>query len=789
MSIGALIEKFRSVGLDRIEKMNLSLLELEQEPTNQTASDDLLREIHTLKGEAKMMGFADVNLVAHQTESLLMRCHELGWALDQEIIDRIFEGFDLIRMLLTKQAGANDRAIDLSEFVDHVQACLRGLEGVTTEPTSGDDADTKARSKDATPSSPRAELPVTPSERVNPAPQPSPPVVVNTPPATSTAPRARSTRATLTTTTDATHDTRAPSGSSGFGVLRIQTENSVRVQFDTLERIGDVASEVLLMNRQLEYHLSELGELKGQLRTWMKRAEVTLPKSHFAALREMTHRFDALSSTLSEDNHLVGVRTLQLDEQVRSLRHISLAQVFSHYPRAIRDLAQAQGKRVRLFQDIGNIQVDRAVLFALSDPLLHLLRNAVDHGVESTSERLAVGKPEEAQIQLSVELAGDSLRVTLRDDGRGIDTEHITQRAIEKGLLSADEGEQLTDQQALALIFEPGFSTKHEVSDISGRGIGMDIVLRQITTMGGVVEVDSEIGQGTTFTLLVPLSSAVIDVLLISIAGQTFALQAKDIERILIKQVPQLINIHGAASVRVDKELLPLADWRPLLLGTPGKLPEEGRLEILVINKGTRKIAVWVDEVLGEREAINRPLGDFLHGLRLCRGVALTEAGEVIPLLNAVELLKRSTSRLKTKHRSPMRQAWSTMELSALKRQRTILVAEDSEVTRSLVSGILRGIGYRVIEAEDGQYALDKLHEHRVDLLMTDIQMPRMGGLKLLETVRADPDFQELPVLVLSTLGSPADKEKAMRLGADGYLVKLDFREKDLISTVRRYLK
>lgn len=786
MSIGALIEKFRSVGLDRIEKMNLSLLELEQEPTNQTASDDLLREIHTLKGEAKMMGFADVNLVAHQTESLLMRCHDLGWALDQQIIDRIFEGFDLIRMLLTKQAGANDRAIDLSEFVDDVQACLRGLEGV--EATSS--AEQREGAQDRLgpgPSSPRgaASAPLGESQAPPSPPQQAPSIA-------SPVPRARSTRATLTTltaTTDAAHDPRATSDNTGFGMLRIQTENSVRVQFDTLERIGDVASEVVLMNRQLEYHLSELSELKGQLRTWMKRAEVTLPKSHFAALREMTHRFDALSGTLSEDNHLVGVRTLQLDEQVRSLRHISLAQVFSHHPRAIRDLAQAQGKRVRLIQDIGNIQVDRAVLFALSDPLLHLLRNAVDHGVESTSERIAIGKPEEAKIQLSVELAGDSLRVTLSDDGRGIDTEHITRRAIEKGLLSADEGAQLTDQQALALIFEPGFSTKHEVSDISGRGIGMDIVLRQITTMGGVVEVDSEIGQGTTFTLLVPLSSAVIDVLLISIAGQTFALQAKDIERILIKQVPQLINIHGAASVRVDKELLPLADWRPLLLGTPGKLPEEGRLEILVINKGTSKIAVWVDEVLGEREAINRPLGDFLHGLRLCRGVALTEAGEVIPLLNAVELLKRSTSRLKTKHRSPMRQAWSTMELHALKRQRTILVAEDSEVTRSLVSGILRGIGYRVIEAEDGQYALDKLHEHRVDLLMTDIQMPRMGGLKLLETVRADPDFQELPVLVLSTLGSPADKEKAMRLGADGYLVKLDFREKDLISTVRRYLK
>ena len=213
---------------------------------------------------------------------------------------------------------------------------------------------------------------------------------------------------------------------------------------------------------------------------------------------------------------------------------------------------------------------------------------------------------------------------------------------------------------------------------------------------------------------------------------------------------------------------------------------EDASLSLLVVRQGTRRIAAWVDEVIGEREAINRPLGEFLQGLRLCRGAAMTDAGEVIPLLNVIELFGRS----KQPGGQVGKRSWSTMELRALPQTRTILVAEDSEVTRTLVTGILRGLGYRIIEAEDGLEALEALKENRIDLLMTDIQMPRMDGLTLLRHVRdQEKGWPDLPVVVLSTLGSSADKEHAMRLGADAYLVKLDFREQELVGTVRRYLK
>ena len=805
MSIGALIDKFRSVALDRIERMNLAMVSLERDPQDAEASEEVLREIHTLKGEAKMMGFADINLVAHQTESLMMASQEADWTLTGETVDAIFSGFDLIRALLTKTAGSNDDPVDLSEFVERIQHAQQQL---TAEPESGEGGGSAPQPEplerqEPPPPSPDSGQPIAAAGEEEDATPPTPDAPTessSSSPAAASAGR-RATRAKVTTTASGIpavdKDGHAPSKTrsgkdSGSAALRLQAQNSLRVRFDKLERLGDVASEVMLMSRRMDHHLQQLSEWRDHLREWMKMTEPNLPKSHLAQLRELRHRFDAMTTEVSEDNHLVELRTTQLDDEVRTLRHIPLSQVISHYPRAVRDLAQGQRKRVRFLHDVGNVEVDRAVLSSLSDPLLHLVRNAVDHGIETPEERKAAGKEPEAEVSLHVEHIGDSLRVVLSDDGRGIDPEVITERAVAKGVITPEETQDLDDQQALALIFEPGFSTRAEVSDVSGRGIGMDIVLRQITTLGGVVEVESEVGEGTQFTLLVPLSSAVIEVLLVRFGEETFCLQAKDIERVARVTPKDLVEIHGSLSVRLDGQLMPLVDWRPALVGEPGdiqKMMEEGRsMSLLIAQQGTRRMAAWVDEVIGEREAINRPLGDFLQNLRLCRGAAMTDAGEVLPLLNVIELMSRSKDSGATPSVNA-RRAWSTMHLKNLPQTRTILVAEDSEVTRALVSGILRGLGYRVVEAEDGMEALETLRESRVDLLMTDIQMPRMDGLSLLKHVRDDPRIEDLPVIVLSTLGSAADKEHAMRLGADSYLVKLDFREQELVSTVRRYLK
>lgn len=830
MSIGALIEKFRAVALDRIEAMNLAMITLEHAPDDAQSREEILREIHTLKGEAKMMGFADVNLVAHQTEHMLILADSHGWKIPRQASDLIFEGFDMIRTLITKQAGANDTPVDLSRYVDQVQATLSLIEtsshvldegsdaytpppprgthdpSPSTAPTTASEERADARddheqqdTHSATPSS-SLEISSTIQEKVTAEEDLLATIDRNVPGSTGT-------RIVASIEESAQGGTSRPAGNLS-SMLRLQSDNSIRVSLNKLERLSDIASEVHLMGRRVAYDLERLTDVRDQLHDWMRLTQATLPKSHVASLREISHRLDALAMTLTEETHLVNLRSDLLDEQVRGLRHIPLAQVFSHYPRAVRDLAKAQGKRIKLALDLGNIEVDRSILSALSDPLLHLVRNAVDHGLEPTHERSALGKPEEGNLRLEAELIGDSLRVTLEDDGRGLDPEHLKRRAVERGVISSALARELDDQRAMALIFEPGFSTRQEITDVSGRGLGMDIVLRQITMLGGVVEFDSEVHQGTTFTIIIPLSSAVVEVLLIALDTTQFAIHAKDIERIATCKKSDLVMIQDTPYYREqDGTLLPVCSWHTLLLDDAsksddlGKLGRQDELTLLVLEKGTTRIAAHIDRVIGEREALNRPLGEFLRGIRLCRGVALTGAGEVIPLLNVVELLNRSMALHKqqqsltqrqsgasSEEHATSRQSWSTMEFSSIPVTRTILVAEDSDVTRTLITGILRNLGYRVLEAADGEIAWEMLHSYRVDLLMTDMQMPNLDGLGLIKRVREDRDMVDLPVIVLSTLGATRDKERAMHLGADAYLVKLDFREKDLVGLIGRYL-
>ncbi len=354
--------------------------------------------------------------------------------------------------------------------------------------------------------------------------------------------------------------------------------------------------------------------------------------------------------------------------------------------------------------------------------------------------------------------------------------------------MPAEKARQLSDQEAIALIFEPGFTTQKKVSDVSGRGIGMNVVRRQITRIGGFIEIESEIGQGTTFTLHLPVSSAVSSVLVFAIAKSHFALTAKDVERVAMVNRDSLKKVHGGVCVKTEEGLLPLVDWAGLLeLDPRGRPPDP--LTVLLVRKGARRVAIWVDDVIGEREAISRPLGDFLSGVRLCRGVALTDSGAVVPLLNVVNLIERSTSDAGIELETSDRQrSFTAVEGRRALSIKTVLVVEDSEVTRSLVVSILKNQNYRVLEADDGNHGWSMLQRHRVDLLLSDIQMPGMNGLELLQHVRASEKYKSLPVVILTTLGGAADKKKAMSLGANGYLGKLSFQEQDLIDTVKRYL-
>lgn len=714
MSLGDLIEKFRAVALERVEKMNLLLVELEREASS-AGIEELTREIHTLKGEAKMMGFADVNLVSHLTEHLMLDAAKASFEVEADKTQVMFEGLDVLRSLLTKTAGGAQAPIDLAGFVDRV-AVARGAGQAATF----------------------GERPATFKQR---APQETP-------------------------------------------VLRVQAGGSMRVDFEKLERLGEVAGEVLLASRRLEYQLGRMEQLRGEYQRLRDSVEPLLPKVRSFETRHFAHSLDVALADLRASVAQAGQWASNLDGHTRDLRHVPLDQALQQYPRAVRDLATSQNKQVRFDLNVAGVEVDRVILNSLSDPLLHLIRNAVDHGLETPEERMKGGKESEGTLTLDADYAGDSVRVVLSDDGRGIDPDYVARKAVERGVIGEAEAARLDRDERMALIFEPGFSTRDEVTDVSGRGIGMDVVRRQIGIIGGTVELESIVGQGSTFTLVLPISSAIHTVLLVAMGADEFAVPAKDVERVLFVSSEDLESRDGILHVRHDEQLVPLLEWRRVLGEEAPEVPR-GRVTVLIVSRGGRAVAVWVDRVIGEHEAITRPLGEFLAGIRVCRGIAITDVGVVVPVLNVNELL--SVENLATSIGGPQRMR-ATMELRRIPESRTILIVEDSEITRALVTEILQGYGYRVIEAEDGYEGWNQLENQRVHLVLSDVQMPRMSGLSLLEKIRADERFKDLPVVILTTLGEAADKERAMNLGADGYLVKLNFQEKELLQTIRRFL-
>lgn len=715
MDIGALIVKFKEVALDRIETMNLALLSLERDGSQAIVQEDLLREIHTLKGEAKMLGFADINLVSHQIESILVEASAQNFEVQSAILDVVFRGFDVLRMLLTKQIGTSDEPIDLANLSDritHALGVMRNQDNAQIGPQVLEPLDLK--------------------------------------------------------------DTPAPAIDTLVG--RSHQEQSIRVRHDKIEHLGELTAELLMLNHTTSRQHEQVNDVRRELAHWLDHAPSSLPKSQRMALRRLSHKLNRAFLATQDGVSQTKQRISQVDEQVRRLRHISLEQVIAHYSRAVRDLAQTQQKQVQFVQEIGQVEVDRVILSSLSDPLLHLLRNAVDHGVESPEVRLSAGKPAEATITLTATQEHDTLRVQLHDDGAGMDPEALRRKAVERDLMDHAQASALSDQETLSLIFESGFSTKETLSDVSGRGLGMHIVQRHVRELGGSVDVHSVRGEGTAFTLILPLPSALSTILVFRLRKQMFALYAHDVQAIVHRDPKTVRQLHGAPYIKHEDTPVAVIDWASVCAPDA---PEGASSGIYLVLEHKREMfAVEVDAIVGDIEAMTRPLDDFLRGMTLCQGVAIVDTDHPIPLLSVIDV----TAKVQGHTGLELRTSSEAMTTG------TILLAEDSEVTRTMIASILKGHGYTILEASDGLQAWEMLQKNHVDLLITDMQMPRLGGLGLLEHVRSSTSLKTLPTVVLSTLGSPQDKAQAMQRGADMYLVKLNFREKELIQAVKRYV-
>jgi len=511
---------------------------------------------------------------------------------------------------------------------------------------------------------------------------------------------------------------------------------------------------------------------------------------------DLDARLKAHAGRLSVRQRALAGKVDSLLGDLRQALILPFSRLFERFPKMVRDLARELGKAVDLELLGEDMEVDRRILDLLHDPLLHLLRNAVDHGLEPPHERRGAGKPERGRISVRVlPMEREYMKVVVTDDGRGIDHEEVLRSARAAGLLgqaqtgaqTGAQGAGLREEAALELVFRSGMSTRQAVTGISGRGLGLAIVREHVERLGGSLRLETRPGQGTSFYLLLPLSLSSFPALAVQAAGQTFLLAKSRIERVLLLDPDDIRLLEGRQSVMFQGESLGLADLAELLelpvaQESAGNSDDRGRtVHAVVISSSRQRLALRVDALLGEQEITVKLLGSQLKRVRNVAGVTVLGSGRLAPILHVPDLVASGLDRRGSRPVSPPAH-------DAQPNSRNVLVVEDSVTSRMLLKGMLESAGYVVTTAVDGADALVKMNEARPDLVVTDVQMPRMDGLELTRRIREDETLAALPVVLVTSLGSQTDRERGVDAGANAYIIKSSFDQGNLLDTVRRLI-
>jgi chemotaxis protein histidine kinase CheA len=557
--------------------------------------------------------------------------------------------------------------------------------------------------------------------------------------------------------------------------------DSVRVATGKVYDLLDVVGEAELDARRVDRTSGALDSLTGEQSRWLRvlrdnMASVDSDGEAAVALRRLLAIGDRLTDATRELREVVDDahgRLAQVRDGAMGLAMVPVRRVAAGLPRVVRDVAAASRKDVRLVVVGEDVELDKQVLDGVSDALKHLVVNAVDHGCEQTVDRIAAGKPAQATVTVSARAAGGTVVIDVADDGAGVDEDAVRTTAIARGVLPADS--RLSGTALLELLFTPAFSTTSTVTETSGRGVGLDVVRNAVEALGGAVELRTEPGAGTTFTLTLPVSLGVLHCLIACVGTERYALPVPGIvESISLKDMP-VHSLAGQPVVMRHGQTVPLLD----LGGALGLTGDRDSRAAVVVRHGDRQVAWAVDRLVGELELVVKDLGPFLGRLPLVSGATIDGDGSVVCLVDLRELGVDAGAAV-----VPVRPTGTPNE-PAVDRPR-VLVVEDSVGVRELERVILEGAGYEVVTAVDGADGAAKLADEPADLVLSDVEMPGMDGFTLTRTIRATRGWEHVPVVIMTSRGSDEDQKAGLAAGASAYLLKTEFDQDQLVETVRR---
>jgi len=494
-------------------------------------------------------------------------------------------------------------------------------------------------------------------------------------------------------------------------------------------------------------------------------------------LRSIQKRLVELLKEGTREGEQLNLVAQVVRDDLRDMRMVPAVQVLEPLRRTVREVSSRLGKQVDLFISGGDVRLDRRILDALKDPLLHLVRNAIDHGIEMPDVRREAGKNEKGKLWVRVESRGTRIAVVVEDDGGGLSPARVRATAIKRGLLTPEAAAKLPDAQAARLIFQPGFSTRDQVTETSGRGVGLDVVLATAQRLQGAVDISYTEGQGTRFTIDLPLTLASALGLLIRVGTSVVAVPSDMVERVFRLAPSDVGTVAGRVVARVESDQITFLSLSEAI-GLP-RLPlalEAGKMQtVMLLTLGKERVLYAIDEVVGQQDIVVRALGPHLKGVAHLAGAAVLDDGRLVPVLNAPELLRAA---------APTTRGISTGEI----RRPRILVTDDSLTTRFAMKSLLEIAGYPVVTASDGEEAWEVLERTPCQLVVSDWQMPRLDGVGLTRRIRSSPTLNRLPVILVTSLDSPEERAAGLEAGADGYLVKREVERGKLLELVRQLM-
>ena len=501
------------------------------------------------------------------------------------------------------------------------------------------------------------------------------------------------------------------------------------------------------------------------------------------AARHLATRLKGTARALGRSERQLSKLIRNAQQELREIRLAPISTLFVVIRQQVREVCRSTSKQVDLVLQGGEHAVDRRILEKIESPIVHLLRNAIDHGIETAEERTRAGKPSRGRLEVITRHTGDAVEVVIADDGRGIDTEAIGSALIRKNRMSEEQVAELSTDQLLDFLFESGFSTREEVSQISGRGVGLDSVKYTVERLGGEVRLGSRPGQGSRVILRLPLAMSMIRCLLVKVAGRMVAIPAFSVEKVVVLREEDVSRVGGAEVIEYGGRNVPLSSIADVLgLARERRSVVEDRALGIVISFGERSVAFRVDDLVEYTHLILKPLGDLLESVPNVSGIAVIGRGEMALVVNAGDLV-RSAGGVR-----PEVTRYRTSLPSDPARRVTILIADDSITTRSMEKSLLEAAGFEVVAVSNGRSALETLRSFRCDLVISDVQMPEMDGIELTRAIKSTAELEHLPVVLVTALGTDEDKARGMAAGADAYIVKRELSQGSLIETVNQLL-